>query len=173
MGTALRPYDVTAVWIRNHHDGGWITATWVHRDLVRQPFSAAIYEHVRARSAGAGEPVRDDYIARRVAQMLDPEQTGQSPADKRMVARERNNPPRPPHLTVVTAPPVDDGAPQRNGDDHPTETVADQVGTTMGDRDQPRDRPSNVAVTGRRPGQGRNVVGFGVFDPTSDDWGFR
>ena len=77
-----------------------------------------------------------------------------------MVARERNNPPRPPHLTIVTAPPVDDGAPQRNGDDHPTETVADQVGTTM-------------EVTGRRPGQGRNVVGFGVFDPTSDDWGFR
>ena len=70
------PYDVTAVWIRNHHDGGWITATWVHRDLVRQPFSAAVYEHVRARSAAAGEPVRDDYIARRVAQMLDPEQTG-------------------------------------------------------------------------------------------------
>ena len=66
------PYDITQIWIRNHHGGGWITATWVHRDLVRQPFSAAIYDHVRARSAAAGEPVRDDYIARRVAEMLDP-----------------------------------------------------------------------------------------------------
>lgn len=153
------PYDVTSVWIRNHHDGGWITATWVHRDLVRQPFSAAIYEHVRARSAAAGEPVRDDYIARRVAQMLDPEQTGQSPADKRMVARERNNPPRTPHLTVVAAPPVDD-APQRTVDDHLTETVAGQVDTRR-------------TATDRRVGQGRKVVGFGIFDPTSDDWGFR
>ena len=60
------PYDVTAVWIRNHHDGGWITATWVHRDLVRQPFSAAIYEHVRARSAAAA-PHRRHRAARRRA----------------------------------------------------------------------------------------------------------
>lgn len=96
------PY-VTAVWIRNHHTGGWITATWIHRDLVAQPFSAAIYEHVRARSTAAGTPVRDDYIARRVAEMLNPgtDAAQQSPTDRRLVATERNNPPRPPHLIVV------------------------------------------------------------------------
>lgn len=88
------PYDVTAVWIRNHHAGGWITATWIHRDLVAQPFSAAIYEHVRARSTAAGTPVRDDYIARRVAEMLHPriDAAQQSPTDRRLVAAERNNP---------------------------------------------------------------------------------
>ncbi len=64
------PYDVTAVWIRDHHQGGWITAPWVHRDLVGQPFGAAIYEHVRAQSARTGAPIRDDYIARRIAELL-------------------------------------------------------------------------------------------------------
>jgi putative transposase len=24
------PYDVSQVWVRNHHQGGWITATWKH-----------------------------------------------------------------------------------------------------------------------------------------------
>jgi hypothetical protein len=22
------PYDVTRIWVRNHHDGGWITVPW-------------------------------------------------------------------------------------------------------------------------------------------------
>lgn len=117
-----------------------------------------VLPHVRARSAAAGEPVRDDYIARRVAQILDPEQTGQSPADTRVVARERNIPPRPPHLTVVA--PALDAPAQRTGDDQPAGRVADQVYTS-------RTAPVRPA------GQGRNVVGFGVFDPTDDDWGFR
>jgi transposase InsO family protein len=151
------PYDVTQIWVRNHHAGGWVTAAWVHRDLVRQPFSAAIYEHVRARSAAAGEPVRDDYIARRVAEMLDnPDRTGQSPADKRMVAREANNPPR------RTAP---SGLSEEAGvaavDDGGTESDGEEVDTNL------------EVVTAGRNSTGRGVVGFGVFDPTSTDWGFR
>lgn len=93
------PYDVTAVWIRNHHAGGWITATWTHRDLVAQPFSAAIYEHVRSRAATAGTPVWDDYIARRVAEMLNPggDAGQQSPTDRRVVAKNATT--RPGRLT--------------------------------------------------------------------------
>jgi hypothetical protein len=146
------PYDITQIWIRNHHDGGWITATWVHRNLVRQPFSAAIYEHVRARNAATGESVRDDYIARRVAEMLDPEQqTGQSPADRRMVAAERNGP-RPPQTGVA------DSEPTTND---PADSTADPVAA------------SPELPTGRRNRKGRNMTGFNVFDPTSDDWGLR
>lgn len=58
------PYDVTAIWVRNHHHGGWITAPWVHRHIVGQPFSAAIYEHVRRQTSTTRTPVGDDYIAR-------------------------------------------------------------------------------------------------------------
>lgn len=146
------PYDVTAVWVRNHHTGGWITAAWIHRDLVAQPFSAAVYEHVRARSAAAGAPVRDDYIARRVAEMLNPDSDGpHSPTDRRLVAAERNNPPRPPQLSLVSgeATPID-----QNHTDAPGPVNS-----------------GKSAVRGKR--KERKVVGFGVFDPTADDWRFR
>jgi len=148
------PYDVTAVWIRNHHAGGWITATWIHRDLVAQPFSAAIYEHVRARSTAAGTPVRDDYIARRVAEMLHPgiDAAQQSPTDRRLVAAERNNPPRPPHLVVVPG-------------SQETPTEGDQTS------DHGQGDSGNSAVQRKR--KVRKVVGFGVFDPTADDWRYR
>jgi transposase InsO family protein len=136
------PYDVTAVWIRDHHQGGWITAPWVHRDLVGQPFGAAIYEHVRAQSARTGAPIRDDYIARRIAELLGAGPHDEhAPADARAVARERNNPTR-------------KGRPDAAGND---EDPADASG--------PKVRPAE------RVGA-RKVAGFPVFDPTSDDWSF-
>jgi hypothetical protein len=150
------PYDVSQIWIRNHHAGGWITATWVHRDLVRQPFSAAIHDHVRARSAAAGEPVRDDYIARRVAEMLAPERTGGSLVDKRMVAREKNNPSR---LTVPPASSEEAGGAVT--DDGGQGSAAERIDTS----------PEEVPVGRNR--KGGRVVGFGVFDPASTDLGFR
>lgn len=152
------PYDVTAVWIRNHHHGGWITAAWIHRDLVAQPFSAAIYEHVRAATAATGEPVRDDYIARRVAEMLDPDKSlgAHSAADQRMVARERNNPARASHLSVVTNAQDPAGEPGNDGPPAASTTVK-----------------STAEVAEGRNRKGRKVVGFEVFDPTSDDWRFR
>jgi hypothetical protein len=134
----------------------------VHRDLVRQPFSAAIYEHVRARSAAAGEPVRDDYIARRVAEMLDPKrQAGQSRADQRMVARERNNPPRPAPSGATEAEPT--------ADDLGGHTAIDPL---MDPNEEPASTESAPPVS-RRTRKGKAVAGFGVFDPSSDDWGFR
>ena len=108
------PYDVTAVWVRNHHHGGWITAGWVHRGIVGQPFSAAIYEHVRRQTTTTSRtPVGDDYIARRVAELLTP--TGDSPlsdADRRAAAQHANRPARP-RLSVVNDIPGDDAV----GDD--------------------------------------------------------
>lgn len=155
------PYDITQIWVRNHHAGGWITATWVHRDLVRQPFSAAIYEHVRARSAAAGEPVRDDYIARRVAEMLDPGRSSdRSKADTRMVAKENNNPPRP------TRPSPGDSAPTG---EYPAARTTDHQGADLDEEPGAGSAPP----TSRRGRKDRAVVGFGVFDPTSDDWGLR
>ena len=140
------PYDVTAIWIRNHHDGGWITAPWVHRDLAGQPFSAAIYEHIRAGAAAAGEPARDDYIARRVAEMLNPaiDPAEQSPTEQRLLANERNRSPRPPHLSVVT-----------------------------GEQQAPFEQHRDSEPEDDLPDRDRKVVGFSVFDPTTDDWRFR
>ena len=150
------PYDVTVVWIRNHHHGGWITAPWVHRDLVGQPFGAAIYEHVRSQSDRAGLPVRDDYIARRIAELLDADPHQEHPpADRRAVAREQNNPTRRKgHLKSVGRPTVDDREePDAETDDEDAPAVAD-------------------TRTADGPLAGETVAGFPVFDPTSDEWSF-
>lgn len=146
------PYDVTAIWVRNHHHGGWITAPWVHRDIVGQPFSAAIYEHVRRQTSTNRTSVADDYIARRVAQMLSPE--GGSPRteqDRRATAKDANQPARP-HLSVVTALPDVDESEEDN---------------------EPFDDASLAEpATGTGSARKRKVNGYPVFDAASLDWRF-
>lgn len=152
------PYDVTVVWIRNHHDGGWITAPWVHRDLVGQPFGAAIYEHVRRQADRTGEPVRDDYIARRIAQLLTagPDQQ-QLPADRRAAARERNTPTRKGRLSVV-------GRSAINGQEIDPEPASVRHAPAVRNESPPDDQAPAGGV--------RRVAGFEVFDPNSDEWSF-
>lgn len=41
------PYDVSRVWVRNHHDGGWITALWKHLRRVPAPFGELAWNHAR------------------------------------------------------------------------------------------------------------------------------
>jgi transposase InsO family protein len=152
------PYDVTAVWVRNHHHGGWITAGWVHRGIVGQPFSAAIYEHVRRQATTARTPVGDDYIARRVAELLT--QTGDSPlsdADRRAAAQHANRPARP-RLSVVNDIPVGDA-------------VVDDVAEPNADQTDDAAAAGTVPAevdTGKRP----TPAGFPVFDAASPDWRF-
>jgi putative transposase len=42
------PYDVSRIWIRNHHDDGWITATWTHLKTTPVPFGETLWRHARA-----------------------------------------------------------------------------------------------------------------------------
>ena len=41
------PYDVTRVWIRNHHDGGFITAYWRQLHCTPEPFGDAAWQYAR------------------------------------------------------------------------------------------------------------------------------
>lgn len=41
------PYDVSRIWIRNHHDDGWITATWTHLQTSPVPFGETLWRHAR------------------------------------------------------------------------------------------------------------------------------
>jgi putative transposase len=41
------PYDFTRVWIRNHRDGGWITAYWRQLRSAPQPFGEAAWQYAR------------------------------------------------------------------------------------------------------------------------------
>jgi len=41
------PCDVSRIWIRNHHDDGWITATWTHLKTTPVPFGETLWRHAR------------------------------------------------------------------------------------------------------------------------------
>src|SRR6266851_4069670 len=48
------PYDLTRVWVRNHHHGGWITVPWTHLAMVTQPFADFTWRHARKIAAERG-----------------------------------------------------------------------------------------------------------------------
>lgn len=48
------PYDAGCVWIRNHHDGGWITAYWRQLSAGAQPFGDDIWNYGRQLVAERG-----------------------------------------------------------------------------------------------------------------------
>jgi hypothetical protein len=49
------PYDVSRVWLRNHHGTGWITLFWKHLRRDGLPFGELAWDHVRARMPQATE----------------------------------------------------------------------------------------------------------------------
>ncbi|MFI6366887.1 Mu transposase C-terminal domain-containing protein [Nocardia sp. NPDC050630] len=111
------PHDVTRVWVRNHHDGGWIQAPWTHLRTTPAPFGEQAWDHARKTLARRGEdPATESEIAVAAAALLDT--AGQGPRrekptkkDKRIAGRTRAvSAALRPTLPPPSAPPVrDDG----------------------------------------------------------------
>ena len=107
-------------------------------------------------------PPGDDYIARRIAELLDPGGLPRSDADRRAIARDADRPARPrlslvDDAVVVDAVVVDavvDDAVEPDGDPADEDEA---TGTT----------PEGIA-TGKHPAP----AGFPVFDAASPDWRF-
>jgi transposase InsO family protein len=89
------PYDVSRVWVRNHHDGGWIQATWTHLKTAPRPFGEQVWDHARQILARRGEdPATEAEIAEAAQALLDkaeqgPATDGPSRKDRRVAARAR------------------------------------------------------------------------------------
>lgn len=80
------PYDVTRIWVRNHHDGGWITLPWKHLRSAPVPFGELAWQHTRAILAQrrGQDAATEAEIAEAAAQLLDRAEAGpQPPADSR------------------------------------------------------------------------------------------
>lgn len=73
------PYDVSRIWVRNHHDGGWITVPWTHLRTAPVPFGEMAWDHARKIVSGqaAGQATEEE-IAQVVGALLD--KAGQGPA---------------------------------------------------------------------------------------------
>jgi hypothetical protein len=88
------PYDITRVWVRNHHDGGWIIAYWRHLNSAPQPFGEVIWERGRQIVADRGvTSPSQETIAAAVDELLDraaptPKKPRKSARDKRALARQ-------------------------------------------------------------------------------------
>ncbi|WP_414721362.1 hypothetical protein [Streptomyces ossamyceticus] len=41
------PYDIFRVWVRNHREGGWITAIWRHLRTAPMPMGELAWDHAR------------------------------------------------------------------------------------------------------------------------------
>lgn len=89
------PYDVTRVWLRNHHDGGWIQAPWTHLRTGPAPFGEQAWDHARKMLARRGhDRVTEAEIARTAEALLDKAEHGPGrgkPAkkDQRVAGRVR------------------------------------------------------------------------------------
>jgi len=86
------PYDVSQVWVRNHHDGGWLPATWTHLHTVPAPFGELAWRHsmVQLRQRGH-DPVTEQEIAQAASALLDrAEQGPEQPSAARPTPPRKN-----------------------------------------------------------------------------------
>ena len=78
------PYDISRVWIRNHHHGGWLTATWTHLRTAPVPFGEQAWNHARQLLAARGsDPATEAEIAAAAADLLDRAGKGPGPGPGR------------------------------------------------------------------------------------------
>jgi hypothetical protein len=71
------PYDVTRVWVRDHHDGGWIQAPWTHLRTGPAPFGEQAWDHARQLLARRGQdPATEAEIAQAAEALLDKAERG-------------------------------------------------------------------------------------------------
>lgn len=104
------PYDLSRVFVRNHHDGGWITAPWTHLPMVAAPFADFTWRHARRLVAESGREVTETEIARALDALLTraehgPDTTGRKIAARtRAAVRHRTSMPEPATATEQAAP---------------------------------------------------------------------
>jgi hypothetical protein len=80
------PYDVSRVWVRDHHKGGWITVPWTHRAIVTQPFADFTWRHARRIAAQRGVDDTDETTVAVVLEAL-LRKAAAGPGSSRVVAR--------------------------------------------------------------------------------------
>nr|WP_211234893.1 Mu transposase C-terminal domain-containing protein [Glycomyces arizonensis] len=98
------PYDVSKVWVRNHHDGGWVAADWTHLGTSPVAFGDHAWEHAKRLLAeqGISRPA-EAAIAEAVEDLLTRAEIGpaRKPTDAdKVAARTRATAPEPKPLSA-------------------------------------------------------------------------
>jgi hypothetical protein len=129
------PYDISRIWVRNHHDQGFMEATWTHLRTAPAPFGELAWAHARQVLASRGsDPVTEAEIAAAAADLLDRAGDGparQAPEQQHHAAAGRTSSPRSRRVAGRTAATA---APQWPRPAGPTDGDQDPAGPA-GDRD--------------------------------------
>jgi hypothetical protein len=148
------PYDLTRIWVRNHHHGGWITVPWTHLPMVGHPFADFTWRHARKIAAERGvDDTNETAVAVVLAALL--RRAGQGPESRRAIGRARAVAALPAALPDAMPPALPAAAPAGAQD-----PGTPQHGAPPADPD-PDEEPEITAT----------VVGFGLFDPFGEDGG--
>jgi putative transposase len=133
------PYDVTRIWVRNHHDrdSGWITVPWKHLRSAPTPFGELAWQHAREILARRGQDqVTEAEIAQAASDLLD--RAGRGPESKvpPMTRRDRRVAGRTRATSSPTGPrpdpAPDDDEPDSSGlPDHKPEDAAQETKKIM------------------------------------------
>ncbi|MEV8328445.1 Mu transposase C-terminal domain-containing protein [Kitasatospora sp. NPDC056731] len=143
------PHDLSRVWVRDHHHGGWLTAPWTHMPMVRQPFADFTWRYARRIAAERGVDASNEMaVAVLLAGLLRRVEAGPGP-EQRATARARAAtamPGRLPAALLSAATPALDPAslPLPSGESSESEIVEAEVV------------------------ESDEIVPFGVFDPLED-----
>ena len=90
------PYDISRIWVRNHHDQGFLEATWTHLRTAPAPFGELAWARAREILADRGsDPVTEAEIAAAAADLLDRAGGGpsrQAPAQQHHAAGRARSP---------------------------------------------------------------------------------
>jgi len=84
------PYDISRIWIRNHHHGGWLSATWKHLRTAPVPFGEQAWNYARQLLAARGsDPATEAEIAAAAADLLDRAGQGPEPGSPRKTSLQQ------------------------------------------------------------------------------------
>ncbi|MDX5575792.1 Mu transposase C-terminal domain-containing protein [Streptomyces sp. ID01-9D] len=64
------PYDISCVWIRNHHDTGWIAAAWRHLRTTPVPMGELVFDRAHQILRERGQRTPDEEAIAQVAEGL-------------------------------------------------------------------------------------------------------
>ncbi|MFJ9752799.1 integrase [Streptomyces chartreusis] len=70
------PYDIRLLWLRDHHEGRWITVPWRLLSTTATPFGELAWDHEARNLRQQGGQVTEDAIAEAVGDLLERAGTG-------------------------------------------------------------------------------------------------
>ncbi|MFE0062866.1 integrase, partial [Streptomyces sp. NPDC059003] len=65
------PYDIRLLWLRDHHEGRWITVPWRLLSTTATPFGELAWDHEVRNLRERGHPVAEDAVAEAVGGLLE------------------------------------------------------------------------------------------------------